>query len=70
MEKLFKSQGFTTAIRIDRINGIDKVQKANGQSIVRVFLTGMDSGYELNFDKYDDLAEKAYEDIVKAVEED
>lgn len=70
MAKLFKVKGFTTAIRIDRINGVDKVQKANGQIIVRVLLTGMDSGYEMNFDKYADLADKAYEDIVKAMEED
>ncbi len=70
MAKLFKPQGFNTAIRIDRINAVDKIKNSDGESVVRVFLAGSYSGYEMNFLKYDDAAGKAYEDIVKAMEED
>lgn len=70
MAKLFKPQGFNTAIRIDRINAVDKIKNQDGESVVRVFLAGTGSGYELNFRSYDDAAYKTYEDFVKAMEED
>lgn len=70
MAKLFKAQGFSTVIRIDRINAVDKIKNEDGEIVVRVFLAGADSRYEMNFLKYDDAAGKAYEDIVKAMEED
>lgn len=69
MAKLIKIQGFKTAIRVDRIDAVDQIQNAKGEHAVRVFMSGMSDGYTLNFCAYEDLADKCYEDIVKAIEE-
>ena len=70
MAKLFKIDGFKTAIRIDRIDAVDRIKNAKGENHIRVFMNGLEQGYTLNFDKFDEEADKAYENIVKAIEED
>ena len=70
MAKVLKFKGFKTVFRVDRIDAVDRYKSDNGKEVVRVFMSGMEAGYRLNFDTNETLADKIYEAIVKAIGED
>ena len=70
MAKVLKFRAFKTVIRVDRIDAVDRYKSDNGKEVVRVFMSGMEAGYTLNFDTNETLADKVYEVIVKAIGED
>ena len=70
MAKVLKFRAFKTVIRVDRIDAVDRYKSDNGKEVVRVFMSGMEAGYTLNFYTDETLADKIYEAIVKAIEED
>lgn len=69
MAKLFSISGFKTVLRIDRVNAVDRVNE-DGKEFIRVFLPGVDSGYHFNFEDRADLADKYYDEIIKALIEE
>ena len=70
MAKILKFKGCKTVIRVDRIDAVDRCKSDDGKEVVRVFMSGMEAGYTLNFDTDETLADKVYEVIVKAIGED
>lgn len=70
MAKVLKFRAFKTVIRVNRIDAVDRCKSDDGKEVVRVFMSGMEAGYTLNFDTDETLADKIYEAIVKAIEED
>ena len=69
MAKLFKIDGFKTVIRLDRVDAVERVDNGKGEEHLRIFMSGMDGGYTINFGKYGEMADKAFNDIVKEIEE-
>ena len=67
MASIYKLSG--AAIRIDRIDALDRVSLGDKQ-IVRLFISGLDGGYKLSFGDDKEMADKVYNDLVKAIEED
>jgi hypothetical protein len=64
---IYKLSG--AAIRIDRIDALDRVTLGS-KEIVRLYISGLDGGYKLNFGDDKEMADKVYNDLVKAIEED
>lgn len=68
MAKVLKLDGCQTAIRVDRITGVDRTKESTGW-VVRIFAVGIDGGYHVRFNDQEELSQKIYDDILKVMEE-
>ena len=71
MAKTLTISGFKVAFRLDRVDAVDRMKNEDGNEIIRIFISGgIEGGYHLNFGVYGDIADRAYEHIIKTLNEE